>query len=167
MRFDIAHVFKNITLADYENLFFDDSFNEAMKPVAGLKKRETLERREENGKLIKKTRVFPERDFPGPIKKLIDGELSYTEDSTFDRATHTLEFRSKVSVLSDKIKLGGTIHFREVAGGIERRIVGEAGVSVFGLGGMIEKAIVDNLKETYDKIAKFTQEWIDGNKARS
>jgi len=163
MKFDFAHTFKNITLEKYEELFFDEAFNEAMKPVAELKSREMLEKREENGKIIRKIRVVPSRNFPGPVKKLMgDGELSYMEDNSFDKVTHVLDWRSKTSVLTDKIKMSGQIIFSQSPAGVQRRVTGEVSVSVFGLGGMVEKLIVDNIRETYDKIATFTQKWIDG-----
>ena len=166
MKIDVAHTFKNITLEKYVALFFDDAFNEAMKPVADLKERVTLEKKEVDGKIVRKVRVVPTRNFPGPVKKIMgDGELSYIEDNSFDPKTHVLDWNSKVSVLTDKIKMSGKIYFKEVPGGVERRVTGDAVVSVFGVGGMIEKVVVDNIRETYDNIARFTQKWIDDGRA--
>lgn len=167
MRFDIVHTFKNISLTAYEELFFDEAFNTAMMPTAGVKRREVLSQEETGGVLRKRLRVFPERDFPPPVNKLIKGELSYVELAEFDRAKHRQTWTSEISVMPDKIKMAGEISFRDVPGGVERRITGECSVDLFGIGKMVEKLITDNLKETYDKIAAFTQRYIDDSKQRA
>jgi len=165
MKFSIKNVFTGITLAQYESLFFDKTFNEAMMPVAGLKRREELEAREEKGIIHRRLHVVPERDFPPPLNKFIKGELSYIEIGAFDPAAHHQKWTSEISVLPDKVKLGGDVTFKAVPAGVERVVSGTCTVSIFGLGGVIEKIIVDNLEETYAKVSKFTQQYIDAGKA--
>ncbi len=165
MTFDIVHVFRNISLASYEAMYYDETFNQEMMPVAGLKSRTMLERREENGVLHRKIRVVPLRDFPPPINKFVKEELSYIEHSSFDRASHRQLWRSEVNVLPGKLHLAGDLSFRAVDGGVERRVTGEMKVDVFGVGKIIEKMIIDDLKKTYDRVAAFSQRWIDEGKA--
>jgi hypothetical protein len=165
MKFEISHTFTNIDVDRYIKLFFDDAFNEAMKPVASLKSREVIEKSDEPGLMHRKVRVVPIRDFPGPLKALLKGgELSYVENTTMDWAKKVQKFRSELN-FTDKIKIGGEIHFTEAPGGTKRTLYIDVSASIFGLGGMIEKVTRDNLIETYDKIAAFTQKWIDDGKA--
>ena len=165
MKFTIDDSFSNIDRAGFEKLFLDEEFNRAMMSVSELKTRELLDRREEGGKLHRRIKVVPQRDLPGFMKKLIQGELTYIEESVFDPARHVLDWTSQVSVMSDKIKLFGKVEFLEAPNGARRRLTGEMNVSVFGVGGMIEKAVVANLEETYRKITVFTQSWIDGKRS--
>jgi hypothetical protein len=164
VKFTIKHVFRNITLEAYERLFFDEAFNDAIMPIAGLKSRVQVELKEENGIVHRKTRVIPIRDFPPPINKLVSGELSYVEVADFHRAEHRHVWRSDISVMPDKIKMGGDITFAPSGDGVVRTVTGECKVSIFGIGGIVEKIIVDNIVETYDKVARFTQRWIDDGK---
>lgn len=166
MKFEISHTFRNIDADRYVKLFFDDAFNEAMKPVAGLKSREVLEMKDEGGVMRRKVRVVPIREFPGPLKALLKGgELSYVEDTAMSWAKKVQTFSSSLN-FTDKIKISGEIHFTDApSGGAKRTLHIDVTASIFGLGGMIEKATKDNLIETYDKIAAFTQKWIDDGKA--
>jgi hypothetical protein len=166
MKFEISHTFRNIDVDRYIKLFFDEPFNEAMKPIAGLKSREVLEKKDEPGFMRRKVRVIPIRDFPGPMKALLKGgELSYLENTTMDWTKKVQSFSSELS-FTDKIKIGGEIHFTAApGGGAIRTLRIEITASIFGIGGMIEKTTRDNLIETYDKIAAFTQKWIDDGKA--
>ena len=164
MKFEIDNTFTGISRDAYEQLFLDDAFNVAMKPIAGLKTREMLEKRQEGGRLYRKIKVIPDRELPAIMKKLAHGDLVNTEDSWFDPVKHTLEWKSSMSVMTDKIKIGGLIEFLEAPGGVRRRLTGEIKVSIFGVGGMIEKAVVDNIVETYAKITGFTQKWVNEKK---
>lgn len=165
MNFTIEHTFKNISVADYElRVFMDERFNEAIKGVAGLRSRELQERKEEGGKVYRRIRMQPEREFPAVMKKLLNGDLITTEESWFDAARHVVEWTSKLSVLADKVKLSGRVEFTEVPGGVRRKLTGSIDVSIFGVGKVVEKAVVDDLTSTYEKIAAFTQRWIDEKK---
>lgn len=164
MKFEIDNTFTGISRDAYEKLFLDETFNEAMKAVAGLKTRELLESRQDNGRLYRKIKVIPDRELPAIMKKLANGDLVNTEDSWFDPVKHQLEWKSAMSVMTDKIKVSGLIEFLEAPGGARRRLNGEIKVSIFGVGGMIEKAVVDNIVETYVKITAFTQKWINEKK---
>ena len=54
MKFEISHTFRNIDVDRYIKLFFDETFNEAMKPIAGLKSRELLEKKDEPGFMVER-----------------------------------------------------------------------------------------------------------------
>jgi hypothetical protein len=164
MKFDIDHTFTGISRAAYEQLFLDETFNEAMKSVAGLKERALLEKREEGGRLFRKIRVVPDRELPAIMKKLVSGDLVNVEESWFDPAKHTVEWTNHMSMLGDKLEMHGVVEFLETPNGARRRLTGELRVHIFGVGKLIEKAVVDNVIETYGKIAPFTQQWIDQKK---
>src|SRR5688572_23328864 len=98
MKFEISHTFRNIDVDRYIKLFFDDAFNEAMKPIAGLKSREVLEKKDEPGFMTRKVRVVPIRDLPGPMKALLKGgELTYLENTRMDFARKVQTFSSSLS----------------------------------------------------------------------
>ncbi len=166
MKFEIVHTFKNVTVDQYIKLFFDETFNEALRATAALKSREVLEKKEENGKLYRKVRVVPSVDLPGAIKPMLKGgELSYLEITTMDWARKVQTFETQVNV-TDKVKISGEVHFLAApGGGVLRKLLFDVSASIFGLSGIIEKSTRDQMIPTYDKIAAFTQKWIDDGKA--
>jgi hypothetical protein len=166
MKFEIVHTFKNVTVDQYIKLFFDDAFNDALRATASLKSREVLEKKEENGKLYRKVRVVPGVELPAAVKPLLKGgELSYLEITTMDFAKKVQSFETQVNI-TDKVKISGEVHFLPApGGGVLRKLFFDVSASIFGLSGIIEKSTRDQMLQTYDKIAVFTQKWIDDGKA--
>ncbi len=165
MKFHLEHTFKNVDLAAYEAIYLDETFNRALMPIAELKSREELERREEGRRLFRKVKVVPQRNLPAVVKKLVNGDIVSVEESWFDRDKHRIEWQQHLSILPGKLRVAGSVEFVPVSGGVRRVLTGDVDVDVFGIGKIIEKTVVDNLKETYDKIALFTQKWIDEGRA--
>jgi hypothetical protein len=161
MKFDVAYVLHRITPARCAELFFDAEFAQAMKRAAGTKSLEELERREEGTRVHRRIRVVPERTVPAPFKRFLRGEVAFVEDSVFDRAALTVEWRSVASVWTDKFELWGTTTFSAAGDDVERRIVGEARVHVSGVGGVVERLLVKDLTETQGRIVELAQRWID------
>jgi hypothetical protein len=60
----------------------------------------------------------------------------------------------------DKITIGGTLDFEAAAGGVKRILAGVIDVTLFGLGGLVERVVVSNVVKSYDDAAAFTAQWI-------
>ena len=60
----------------------------------------------------------------------------------------------------DKITIGGTLDFEAAAGGVKRILAGVIDVTLFGLGGLVEKVVVSNVEKSYGDAAAFTARWI-------
>jgi hypothetical protein len=164
MRFDLAYRLRRVTPSRCAELFLDARFEQATKAVAGVKSLEELERREEGPRVHRRIRVVPERAVPAPFRTLLRDEVAFIEDSVFDRDSLTVQWRSTPSVWSDRLDVSGTTTFRaegEEGDDVERRLVGEVRVRAGGLGGMIERLLVADMKETHGRIKLLAQRWID------
>jgi hypothetical protein len=161
MRFDLAHHLRRVTPFRCAELFFDARFAQATNAVASVKSLEEMERREDGARLHRRIRVVPDRAVPAPLAALLREDVAFIEDSVFDRDALTVEWRCKSSVWSDRLDLSGTTTFRTEGDGVERRIVGELHVRAPGVGGMIERLLVSDMKATHGRIALLAQRWID------
>jgi hypothetical protein len=100
-------------------------------------------------------------ELPGPIKKVIGDNIRYKEEGKLDRKAGSYSFRILPSKLAEKILISGK-QFTQSLGEHRCRRVFEAEVEikVFGIGSMIEKNIVSDLRKSYDVGAAFTQDYM-------
>jgi hypothetical protein len=161
MRFDLAYRLRKVSPSRCAELFFDARFMQATNAVAGVKSLEELECREERARVHRRIRVVPVRTVPAPLAALLREEVAFIEDSVFDREALTVEWRSTASVWSDRLDVSGRTTFRAQGDEVERRLVGELHVRAAGLGGMVERLIASDMKETHGRITLLAQRWID------
>jgi hypothetical protein len=98
---------------------------------------------------------------PGAIKKVIGDNIRYREQGTLNLGKNRYELSVVPTRLSDKILTTG-VQYTESLGENECRRIFEAEVRVkiFGVGSMIERQIVGDLKKSYDVGATFTQRYL-------
>jgi hypothetical protein len=129
--------------------------------VAGVKSLEEMERLEDGTRMHRRIRIVPDRVVPAPLRALLRDDVAFIEDSVFDRESLTVEWRSTTSVWSDRFDLSGRTTFCAAGDEVERRIVGELRVRATGVGGMLERLLVGDMKETHGRITLLAQQWID------
>jgi Protein of unknown function (DUF2505) len=127
-----------------------------------LKERVMLERALlPNGHERMRVRVVPHVGLPGPIAKLLEGaEISYDEITVFDaqgrRAALTIE-----SPAGDTVQVRGEVRLLAEPNGVRLLFDGEAHVKVFGLGGLIERFMVAEIKRRYGVVEHALQRFVD------
>ena len=68
MKFSSEHIFRSISLAQYEALYFDEAFNEALCKEVKLDR--TLDSMEnKGGTMHRAVTVGPDREVPAPVAK--------------------------------------------------------------------------------------------------
>ncbi|MBI5508530.1 MAG: DUF2505 family protein [Deltaproteobacteria bacterium] len=162
MKFRAEHSFRGISLADYEQLYFNEDFNAALCKAVKLAR--ALEKRDlKDGKLSRVVRVGPDREIPPPVAKLLGASrIEYTEHLTYTFRSYNGVWHTVSSVFTDKIDSRGTFGFSAVKDGVTRVVEGDIKVKVFGIGGVIERFIVADVERSYKDAAQFTQRFIDG-----
>lgn len=164
MRFRIEHTFANVSVADYETLYFDEPFNTALCQDVKLARR-LLERALTDGRLRRVATIGPQRELPRAVSKIIGSDrIEYTEHIDYQWGKYQGTWKTISSVLSDKVDCKGTFVFNQRNGGVMRVVEGEIAVKVFGIGGVVEKLIVSDIEQSYEKAATFTQRWIDAGR---
>ena len=160
MKFKSEHRFGGITLAQYEELYFNEEFNIALCQQVGLH-RTLVSRDDANGKIRRVVRVAPERELPGPVAKLLGApRLEYTETVEYSWGSGRGVWSTQMAVMSDKVDSRGTFTFATSGDGVNRTIDGDVTVRVPLIGGTIEKAVVAEVSTGYDRAADFTRQWL-------
>jgi hypothetical protein len=161
MDFQIEHLFRNISLKDYERLYFDEELNIAL--CKGVNLGRDVQERDVTDEYIKRViKVSPDRKIPAPVAKIIGGKrLEYTEYLNYTWGTLKGEWKTISSIMSDKIDTRGTFSFIETPQGVRRLVDGHVKVKVFGVGKIVEALVVADVKKGFEDAASFTQKWID------
>lgn len=164
MKFKCDHRFRNITLAQYEALYFDEAFNEALCKSVNLQ-RTVLKLDRSPQRIHREVKVSPDRDVPAPVAKIIgSSKLEYTEHVDYTFGSFHGTWVTISSVLTDKVDTRGTMAFSADGTGVRRVIDGDINVKIFAVGGIIEKFIVADVEKSFENAAAFTQKWIDDGK---
>ena len=164
MKLRVKHTFSGITLEQYGELYFDETFNEYLCRGVNLT-RNVKEKSIDGTKLKRVTTVSPDREIPAPVAKVIKMDrVEYDEELHYDSAAFKGTWKIMVpGALGSKFSAGGEFVFREVAGGVERELWGDINVKVFGVGSMIEKLILADVEKSYETAAAQTSQYIRDN----
>lgn len=146
-------------------LYHDKAFIERMH-LEGLESTsvEVLHQAGKPGKKFERQIRWGQRpDMPGPVRKLFGEEVVTTEDGSFDPATGVWSFTLVPGTMADKTKMSGTMSLTDNGDGTSDQLfVLEAKVSIFGVGGLVEKVIERQAKETQARSASFVNGHLAG-----
>ncbi len=160
MKFRVEHTFAGVSLADYERVYFDETFNEAMCKAVRLE-RKLVRRDETGGRLVRVVRVAPDRQLPAPVAKILGGaKIEYHEHLDYQLGSYRGSWRTEPSLLVDKIESRGTFGFEARGSSVLRWVEGEVKVKIFGVGSVIERFIVGDVEKSYDDVAAFTRQYL-------
>jgi len=161
VQFEIRHVFGTDPESFWNRVFFEREFmRRAYTEVLGFRGFEILELTGEPGGVRTRTmRTEPASEPPAVIQKLAGGPISYTETGRFDPATGRYTYRMTTSA-SDKVDIGGVIRCLPHPDGLERVLEGYVNVKIFGVGKAVERFIEKTNRDSYDRSASFTNEYI-------
>ena len=163
MRFRVQHTFHKITVQEYEKLYFDDEFNIALCGAVKLS-REPVELHDDGKNYKRILKVGPDRQLPKPLAKVLKTDrLFYKEYLDYTWGRFTGQWKTIPMVLPDKVVSEGTFSFSESGSSVVRVVEGEIAVKVLGVGSIIERYIVEDVKRSYEDAAQFTQSWIRSN----
>ena len=160
MQFKAQHTIRGVSLSDYENLYFDEEFNIGLCARVNLTR--TLVRRDiHDGHLVREVIVGPEREVPGPVAKVLGSKkFEYTEHVSYQLGSYRGDWYVVPSLLPNKVDCRGYFAFTPAPDGVQRIVEGEVKVSVFGIGGIIERFVVADIEKSYDASAVYAQEWL-------
>ena len=160
----IDQTFRGCNVEEFAAIYFSEDFNTQVAPHVGMKERTLVELRTlDDGSEVRRVKMVPSVNLPKPVLALTGGaDIVYYEVSTYNPKTQTVAYNID-SDANDTIDVRGKISFLKAPTGTRRLIEGTVKVSIFGLGGIIEKVIENEVKKGYDKIGAYMQTYIDEN----
>jgi hypothetical protein len=158
--FSITHDFEGDP-ATFWKLFFHEPYNLELYERIGVKERKVLQHDEDDEKIRFSLRIMPKRDLPSVIKKIVGGDLGYTETSTYWKAKSLIDVRIEPTLLKERTKIHATYTVKPTAPGRFRRTFeGDIDVDLPLVGRKVEATVLDDMKKSYDVAAQVTAEWL-------
>jgi hypothetical protein len=148
-------------------LFFDPEWTRTLiLEGLGFNKCEVGDLKEEGDITARRMRVEPKIDVPAAVAKLLGPRLGYTEEGRFHRPTRKWTYELKLSVLAEKIQMGGDVTLEP---GDETRCTRVSKLWMRAkiplIGGLVEKAAEKNMRDGWDKSAVWINGWLDAHPA--
>ena len=164
MRLTIEHVFEGIAVGDYEALYFDEAFNEALGKQLRLGRQLVRFDRSEN-RIVRHVCYEPIRDAGHVIDRAYgSSRASFLEELEYDRTARSGTWRTIPNRFTDRFRNAGTIEFAAADGGTRRTVHADVKVSAFGFGGLVERLVVAEIERSYAATADFTRAWIEAHR---
>lgn len=142
--------------------FLDPKLTERLfKEALGFTEFRILDQTETPTTLVRRSAATPKMNWPRPVTKLFGDRFGYTEEATFDKVAKVWRWKMTTSTLPDKLRSEGSVRAEPVGDDKVRRIVDivlEA--KVFGIGGLIESSVEKQIRESWEKSAAVTNEWL-------
>jgi hypothetical protein len=143
-------------------MFLDPKLTERLfKEALGFEDFRVLEQTDTESTLARRSTATPKVNLPRPVAKLLGARFSYTEEDTFDKATKVWRWKVTPSTLADKVRHEGSVRAEPIGSSKVRRIVDivlEA--KVFGVGRLIESSVGKQIRESWEKSATVTNDWV-------
>jgi hypothetical protein len=144
----------------WTSLFFDEDYNRGLYQALGFQAFEVLElERHADGRIRRLVRAEPPVKAPDFLKRKLAQRLSYLDDGQFDPRTQTWTFTNESNVAKGSTQIGGTIRAEPSPTGSLMIVELELNVSAFGLGGIAERVIEKNARESYRTTADFLHDY--------
>jgi hypothetical protein len=164
MRFSIEHILP-ISREEYWRILHTPEFEAFQAEKLGLKEYREIARKEENGVVYRQIQVVPRVEIPETALKIVRGylkdrEIGYIEHQEKYPDQFFLKFRIEPPVLKDKIRVEGTFSLLpDTEETCLRTLEGEVTVQLLGVGKIVERFVVDELKRVYDRIPQVIKEY--------
>lgn len=133
-------------------MYWDDEFDAILRRESAVS-RELVEERRDGDVVTRRVKFTPDRDLPGPAAALLgSSKLIYEQENRWDPGASRLDWRVIPTILPGKLDAKGWFVVRAAPGGCEQVVEGDISVQVRFVGGQIEKAIVAEVQQSYEKM---------------
>jgi hypothetical protein len=162
--FNIVHELRG-TKEAFWKIFFDEPYNDEVYARIGVKERKRVQFEEDEKTIRFAVRVVPKRDLPPIIKKVVGGDLGYTEISTYYKGKDEIDVRIEPTLLKERTKMSGKYKVQEIGPGrLRRTFEGDIHVDLPLVGKKVEAAVLDDVRRSYGIAAEVTNEWLEKGK---
>ena len=158
--FKIVHDF-NTDPASYWKVFLHEPYNVELYDRIGVKERTVLDRSEDARTVKWSIRIVPKRDLPTVIKKIVGGDLGYTEISTLHRDENWIDVKVVPSLMKERTTIKAKYTLVPVGDKkVRRTFEGDIHIDLPLVGKKVEAVILEDMQRSYDVAAKVTSEWL-------
>lgn len=149
----------------WEKYLLDDGFNERLNPHIGIKRREVLEKREQGDELYRKIKNHPAQEAPAILQKAIGSDMSYVEESWFNRKTKNYHYKVTSGAAGKKLDFTGVIKVTPLGENrCVRELTAQITVNIMLVGGTVEGLLGKQVEDGFKAAAKLIQQEIQAGK---
>jgi hypothetical protein len=160
MKVLIDNLFAGIKAAEYESLYFDEDFNQAVGKQLGMGRR-LLHFERTPTRIQRKVHYEPDRDPDSPAGQAFGtSRASFIEELDYDPRSRRGSWRTIPNLFPERVSNTGTIELVEEPTGTRRIVRGDVKVSFFGFGRLIERMIVAEIEKSYANTTRITNDWL-------
>jgi len=162
--FRFEHDFRAPSATAVLAAYFDPALVAEHDRIAGIARRELLERHDSAERLITLAKVFPERQLPVFVRPFVAGPLHYVERAVWERAQDRIDVDVRQSILGKRTPIRIAYLLEPAAPGVIRRIYqGDVSVEIALVGGRAERMVIDDIARTPEAVVTCTQTWLDAH----
>lgn len=164
MHFTIEHTIP-MGREEYWRILHDREFEAFQARELKLKAYDEISATQEGDVVRRRVRVKPQAQLPETIKKLLASyinpdEIGYEEEQEKYLKDYYLKFRIHPPIFADRVRIAGVFSLQELdSSRCLRLLEGDIEISLFGIGRIVEKFILEELRRTYDKIPDIVRRW--------
>jgi hypothetical protein len=160
LKVQVDDEFLGISLPAYEALYFDEDFNSALGDALELG-RQLIRLDRDAARVVRHVGYEPKRDPNSPAGQAFgSSRASFVEELDYDLHAHRGAWRTIPNVIADRVRNAGTIELTETPRGVRRVVHAEVRISLFGFGGLVERAVAAEIAKSYAKTTEFTLAWL-------
>lgn len=162
----IQHLYDCDEATFWRQVMFDEAFNSRLYlEHLHFDEWKILRLDDTETQLVREVSVRPVTgELPAPLKKLIGQNFGYRELGRFDKQARRYSFEIFPNTLPDKLHIRGDIQVTPRGESqCERTLELDVEAKVFGVGGMIEKRIIGDTRDSFDKGHRFAQRELFGS----
>lgn len=159
----IDHTFNCSADTFWDKLFFDEEYNRRMFTEVLRFPHFAVTRHEDRGDRVERTVEVTPRvgDLPGPLKKLVGEGISYREEGVFDRTARRYRINVIPNKLADKIQTRCELFVTPKGPNqCTRTFLCQVEAKIFGVGGLLEKRMLEDIQKSQNLGAEFTNRYI-------
>ncbi len=164
MQFSFVHDF-DIDVANYWRIFLSEPFNVDMFKQLNMKEYKVLERTDDGKVFHRVQSLEPNVKIPAFVSAMISS-TAYIETDHLVWSTNSMDISIEYPRLRDRFSMKGQYIVAPLGDKrCRREFRGEIKVSAPLVGGKIEKYIMEQMRDSYDKASQVTRDWIAKDRA--
>ena len=153
-------------LGAVEAAFVDPAVLDQLADMPGLGRPQLIDQSADGDLLRQRVRYRFEGHLPSAATSVVDPDrLTWIEESTLDRRTHTTEVMIRPDHYADRLQCRATVTLAVEDGGATVRVTeGDLRVRALLVAGRVERAIVSGLHDHAALQEAAVQDWLDGHR---